>query len=110
MICSDGLTTMIRERDVERVLHGERDAQRPADALVDTANAAGGEDNITVVVIDVLEVDDAVAPDPTALLRAAEVAAVSAVPEPKPAPDVAQPEPRTRKRLAGPHGARARSW
>ena len=41
-------------------LRREPDPQRAADALVDAANAAGGEDNITVVVVDVLD-DDAAA-------------------------------------------------
>ena len=64
VICSDGLTTMLRDRDVERIARGESDAQRAAEALVDAANEAGGEDNITVVVLDVVEVDAAAAADP----------------------------------------------
>jgi PPM family protein phosphatase len=56
LICSDGLTTMVRERDIERFARSERDPQRAADLLVAAANDAGGEDNITVIVIDVLEV------------------------------------------------------
>ena len=39
------------------------DPQSAADALVDAANAAGGRDNITVIVVDVLDGDDP--PDPT---------------------------------------------
>jgi PPM family protein phosphatase len=63
LICSDGLTTMIRDRDVERIARAERDPQRAAQRLVDAANDAGGEDNITVVVVDVVELDPpAVAP------------------------------------------------
>jgi len=56
LICSDGLTTMVRERDIERFARSERDPQRAADLLVAAANEAGGEDNITVIVIDVLDV------------------------------------------------------
>ncbi len=56
VLCSDGLTTMVRERDVERIARGEPDPQRAAELLVDAANSAGGEDNTSVVVIDVLEV------------------------------------------------------
>ncbi len=56
LICSDGLTTMVRERDIERFARSERDPQRAADVLVAAANDAGGEDNITVIVVDVLEV------------------------------------------------------
>jgi protein phosphatase len=64
VICSDGLTTMVRERDVERLVRSEPDPQRAAEMLVDAANNAGGEDNTSVVIIDVLEVDDAPA-EPT---------------------------------------------
>lgn len=67
VLCSDGLTTMVRERDIERLAGGEGDPQHLADALVAAANDAGGEDNTTVVVIDVLEVDPVGAVDPTTL-------------------------------------------
>ena len=69
VLCSDGLTTMVRERDIERLARTETDPQRLADALVGAAVAAGGEDNVTVVVVDVLEVDPAGAvADPTTLM------------------------------------------
>jgi serine/threonine protein phosphatase PrpC len=87
LICSDGLTTMVRERDIERLLRNEPDPQRAAEQLVDAANRAGGEDNTTIVVIDVLEVDAAIPPDPDALVEAA-----AAVPEYRP-PMRPAPEP-----------------
>jgi len=62
ILCSDGLTTMVRERDIERIARSEPDPQRAAEQLVDAANSAGGEDNTSVVVVDVLEVDAADAP------------------------------------------------
>jgi protein phosphatase len=66
ILCSDGLTTMVRERDIERIARGEPDPQRAAEQLVDAANDAGGEDNTSVVVVDVLDVDvDAVDAPPT---------------------------------------------
>ena len=52
LLCSDGLTSMIDEPDISAVLRHEPNAQAAADALVDLANNAGGEDNITVVIID----------------------------------------------------------
>ncbi|MCZ7527900.1 MAG: Stp1/IreP family PP2C-type Ser/Thr phosphatase [Acidimicrobiia bacterium] len=58
LLCSDGLTSMVRPDGVATVLRREDDAERAARALVDTANAAGGEDNITVVVVDVEDGDD----------------------------------------------------
>ncbi len=97
ILCSDGLTTMVRERDIERVARTETDPQRLADALVAGANGAGGEDNITVVVIDVLETDPAAAPDPTALLDTVPAAGRSAVIAPPDPPDPPAPkEPRAR--------------
>lgn len=67
VLCSDGLTTMVREREIEQIARSEPDPARAADRLVDSANQAGGEDNITVVVVDVLEVDPSVVPDPEIL-------------------------------------------
>ena len=55
LLCSDGLTSMMRESDIAETLNEEADAQSAADHLVDAANRAGGEDNITVVVVDAVE-------------------------------------------------------
>lgn len=58
LLCSDGLTTMVRDDAIAAVLATEEDPQRAADGLVDAANAAGGADNVTVVVADVVDVVD----------------------------------------------------
>jgi protein phosphatase len=52
LLCSDGLTTMVGDEDIARIL-GEPpfDPARAASALVDEANERGGEDNITVVLL-----------------------------------------------------------
>jgi PPM family protein phosphatase len=55
LFCSDGLTTMVRADEIEEILAGEPDAERAAQRLVDAANAAGGEDNITALVVEVVE-------------------------------------------------------
>jgi PPM family protein phosphatase len=54
LICSDGLTTMLDDDTIERVL-AERGADlgSAAEELVRLANKAGGEDNITVVAFEV---------------------------------------------------------
>ena len=57
VICSDGLTTMVSESDVQSILESESDAERASKALVDAANSAGGVDNTTVVVINVVDAD-----------------------------------------------------
>jgi PPM family protein phosphatase len=55
MICSDGLTTMIGEDVIVEVLEREPNPDAAAQLLVDAANAAGGVDNITVLVLDARE-------------------------------------------------------
>jgi serine/threonine protein phosphatase PrpC len=53
LLCSDGLTTMVHDDQIADLLGaGETLAER-ADALVDAANAAGGRDNITVLLFRV---------------------------------------------------------
>jgi protein phosphatase len=49
LLCSDGLVDMIDDAEIERVLLMETDLQRTVATLVQLANEAGGDDNITVV-------------------------------------------------------------
>ncbi|HWC13589.1 MAG TPA: Stp1/IreP family PP2C-type Ser/Thr phosphatase [Actinomycetota bacterium] len=53
LLCSDGLSSMIRAEQIREVLGSGADAQATADRLVEAALEAGGEDNITVVVVDI---------------------------------------------------------
>jgi serine/threonine protein phosphatase PrpC len=68
LLCSDGLTSMMREESVQEILEAHADPQEAAEALVDAANRAGGLDNITVVVIDFVPGDgvELLAPPPAA--------------------------------------------
>jgi len=54
LICSDGLTNMLSDDTIALTLRRHPDPQQAADTLVDMANQAGGDDNITVVVLDAL--------------------------------------------------------
>ena len=54
LICSDGLSGMVRETEISAIMRREADTDAVARALITAANAGGGEDNITVVVIDVI--------------------------------------------------------
>jgi protein phosphatase len=56
LLCSDGLTSMISEQDVARVLASTEDLDEAARALIQAANDAGGRDNITVVLFRLEEV------------------------------------------------------
>jgi serine/threonine protein phosphatase PrpC len=58
ILCSDGLTDMLREEQVAATAAAEPDPDRAAQELVDGANSAGGVDNITVLVVDVVDVHD----------------------------------------------------
>ncbi len=49
VLCSDGLTGMISDADIEAVLRGADSLEDAAKALVKAANQSGGKDNITVV-------------------------------------------------------------
>jgi protein phosphatase len=69
MLCSDGLSTMIREDVISAILGGELDPERAANLLVDAANDAGGEDNVTAVVIDVLDAPSVVPPGRVAAIN-----------------------------------------
>ena len=52
LLCSDGLTTMIGDEEIARILReAEGDVARAATSLVEEANHRGGEDNITVVLL-----------------------------------------------------------
>jgi len=57
LLCSDGLTSMIGEEQIVKILGGERSLDRAADGLIGAANEAGGRDNITVVLFRLEETD-----------------------------------------------------
>jgi hypothetical protein len=57
LLCSDGLNTMLTDAQIGQILLEEPDEMLCAKALVDAANAAGGHDNITVIVCDVVGVE-----------------------------------------------------
>ncbi len=54
LLCSDGLTGMVRDAEIEKILSHVHDPQQCASQLTDEALAAGGHDNVTVVVVDVV--------------------------------------------------------
>jgi serine/threonine protein phosphatase PrpC len=56
LICSDGLTTMLGETELLDILLGHESLHATGEALIAAANAAGGKDNITVVLFRLEEV------------------------------------------------------
>jgi protein phosphatase len=56
LLCSDGLSAMVRDDEIVRVLEATGGAPREAgEALIQAANAAGGEDNVTVVLFELVD-------------------------------------------------------
>ena len=53
LICSDGLSSMVMDDVIEQTMRRIKDPQRCAAQLVNEAIAAGGHDNVTVIVADV---------------------------------------------------------
>jgi protein phosphatase len=115
LLCSDGLTSMVREEVVADVLSNSSSLAEAVARLIEGANAAGGRDNITVLAFRLGgEGDGGPAPDETVMdLRAAaatptateDLAQAEPAPAPEPARASARPhrpaaerEPRRRRR------------
>jgi serine/threonine protein phosphatase PrpC len=53
LLCSDGLTDMVDDGEISRVLGLDGDVLHKSECLVDLAKKAGGKDNITVVLAEI---------------------------------------------------------
>ena len=78
ILCSDGLSSMISDSELEAVAVSSATPQQAADNLVAAALTAGGSDNVTVAVVDVLNDGLADAARRRLLHRAAGVSGVIA--------------------------------
>lgn len=52
LICTDGLSDKLSETEIAAFLSGDKSIEDIAEELVDRANELGGEDNITVVILE----------------------------------------------------------
>lgn len=52
LLCSDGLTNMLEDEEIRMIICGARDIVEKAQKLVEAANANGGKDNISVILIE----------------------------------------------------------
>ena len=112
LLCSDGLTSMIGDDQINKIIAGGKSLEKTGKALVKAANQAGGRDNISVVLFRVEEIaagSDPVADEATGVIDAAEVEAAAAAvrqhqaaaPEPddgEPVPQRAPRQPRVEKK------------
>jgi PPM family protein phosphatase len=100
LLCSDGLTNMVTEDVIQAILESTpTNPQEAAERLVRAANRAGGVDNITVVVLDLIGDDGAeadVVGVPTVTVPEG-VPTIDAPPSGVPRTDAAAPRPVARK-------------
>jgi len=68
LLCSDGLTNELDEREIALVLLGKADLEAAANELVRLALQRGGIDNVTVVVLEVVAGDEGAVNDDVVLL------------------------------------------
>ncbi len=52
LMCSDGLSNMVDELEIEYIIRSEDGPEARAKALVEAANRSGGQDNISVILIE----------------------------------------------------------
>ena len=55
LLCSDGLTNMVEDKEILRIIRESGSLEEAARELKDTANRNGGSDNISVILIEPIE-------------------------------------------------------
>jgi protein phosphatase len=55
MMCSDGLSDMVQDAAIAKILSAEGALEQKVQMLVDAANDSGGRDNISVLMVEALE-------------------------------------------------------
>ncbi|WP_437971000.1 PP2C family serine/threonine-protein phosphatase [Sorangium sp. So ce260] len=58
LLCSDGLSKMTTHEAIRDILLAEPDPEKASQALIEKANAGGGRDNITVILVRVTDPKD----------------------------------------------------
>ena len=55
ILCSDGLWGVIPDKDMETIIRSSSEPQNVCQSLVNLANSAGGPDNISVIIVQIVE-------------------------------------------------------
>lgn len=55
LLCTDGLSTMLDDADIMRIVKESTDIEKAAAQLIEAANEKGGDDNISVVLVSELD-------------------------------------------------------
>ena len=59
LLCTDGLTDLVWDDEIAKIIRSKKDLKQAAESLVNLANSRGGHDNITVVLMSMPRLDDA---------------------------------------------------
>lgn len=52
LLCTDGLTNMVEDEEIKKIILGQRDIVEKTQTLIEVANKNGGTDNITALLIE----------------------------------------------------------
>jgi PPM family protein phosphatase len=52
LLCSDGLSNKVNEKEMVQILQNEDSLEQKASSLINIANENGGEDNITLIILE----------------------------------------------------------
>jgi|OpeIllAssembly_1097287.scaffolds.fasta_scaffold43940_2 protein phosphatase len=58
LLCSDGLTDLVWDDEIQRIIRSKKEMKAAAEALVNLANERGGHDNITVVIMSTPKLEE----------------------------------------------------
>lgn len=58
LMCSDGLTNMLEDEEIGKILKSQDTIEERAEKLIEAANSNGGKDNIAVIIIDMFAEED----------------------------------------------------
>ena len=58
LLCSDGLTDLVWDDEILKIIRSERDLASAAENLVNAANERGGHDNITIILMKVPKLEE----------------------------------------------------
>ncbi len=100
LLCSDGLTDLVRDHEIGAILHANDDPKVACDKLADLAKARGGHDNITTILMHFTPPDEDTGepllvklPGPEPEPEPMGVAAPGAIPPPPAGPPPSAPAP-----------------
>ncbi len=58
LLCSDGLTDLVWDDEIQRIIRTKKDMKAATEALINLANDRGGHDNITVVIMSTPKLEE----------------------------------------------------